>query len=584
MANVKTIIAAHLSQRQRNINKQVERADLLDEDRLLCNIIRVSGNINVPSRPAFVWCQEYSPSDDTSPFHAFNDKVQAREGLTVWVGPGLGGRREVLDWNNATIVNTADYAAQKYLPLHGSDHAWPDFKPGPDVLNVYPRSLTMLRAYPGEGGALTVSVASLRYIKDGALVTFPGVNSFDISASQPASGLARFVGLYLDWDDNTIKSVAGATTSDSPAITPDSPSFPSSAILSVMVRLDGDQTTVSEVDFVDARQVLSFTGPGAVQVSKIWESDFGAVALETDADGNVTINGSRTLTVPTDIIHAGDTDTKIGFTTDQVVVQAGGAAALTATATDVALVGTLTVPSDIIHSSDPDTKISFTDDKVSIAAGGLTLLELIETTQNLVNIGNATDTDINLNDGQLFLRGSNGILGVGTTNPNSNSTMEILTGAANNVVFITQSGAGNFFAGVRIVTDDSGVNFAAYDDGYTDVSEYAGKAGFQGAGGAVFASSIDATGVFEIYTGGRTASKKHFFLDQNGNLQIGPSSGSPSMRLELQAGAMEIEEMTAPGGGAVNSARLYAVDNGAGKTQLVVIFNTGAAQVLATQP
>jgi len=274
MATVKQIVSAQLSQRQRQINQQAERAMLFDPDRLLCNIIRVDSNIDVPARPGFIWCQEYSPLDDTSPFHAFNDKVQAREGLTVWIGKGLGGQREVLTWNNGTIVNTADYAAQKYLPTHHSDHEWPDFKPGPDVVNVYPRSLSMLRTYPGEAGALTVSASPLRYIKGNALVVFPGKNSLDISASQPASGLARFVGIYLDPDDNTLKSINGATTGDSPAITPDSPAFPESAILSANVRLNGDQTVFSEVDMVDVRQILDASGAiDGVRVSKLVSPD-----------------------------------------------------------------------------------------------------------------------------------------------------------------------------------------------------------------------------------------------------------------------------------------------------------------------
>ena len=42
-------------------------------------------------------------------------------------------------------------------------------------------------------------------------------------------------------------------------------------------------------------------------------------------------------------------------------------------------------------------------------------------------------------------------------------------------------------------------------------------------------------------------------------------------------------EVTAPTG-AASTAKLYAEDNGAGKTRLVVIFGSGAAQVLATEP
>ena len=44
---------------------------------------------------------------------------------------------------------------------------------------------------------------------------------------------------------------------------------------------------------------------------------------------------------------------------------------------------------------------------------------------------------------------------------------------------------------------------------------------------------------------------------------------------------VEISDADAP---AANGARLYARDNGAGKTQLVVRFATGAIQVIATEP
>ena len=47
---------------------------------------------------------------------------------------------------------------------------------------------------------------------------------------------------------------------------------------------------------------------------------------------------------------------------------------------------------------------------------------------------------------------------------------------------------------------------------------------------------------------------------------------------------LEFLEQTAPAAGAANTARIYAVDDGAGKTKLCVIFNTGAAQCFATQP
>ena len=49
-------------------------------------------------------------------------------------------------------------------------------------------------------------------------------------------------------------------------------------------------------------------------------------------------------------------------------------------------------------------------------------------------------------------------------------------------------------------------------------------------------------------------------------------------------GALDFTEMTAPAAGATNHARLYAEDNGSGKTRLMVIFPTGAAVQLAIEP
>jgi len=45
-----------------------------------------------------------------------------------------------------------------------------------------------------------------------------------------------------------------------------------------------------------------------------------------------------------------------------------------------------------------------------------------------------------------------------------------------------------------------------------------------------------------------------------------------------------VEQASSPAAGAANSARIYAKDNGSGKTQLIVRFASGAEQVLATEP
>ena len=50
------------------------------------------------------------------------------------------------------------------------------------------------------------------------------------------------------------------------------------------------------------------------------------------------------------------------------------------------------------------------------------------------------------------------------------------------------------------------------------------------------------------------------------------------------SGHMQMTEITAPSAGAANTVRLYAQDNGAGKTQLMALFASGAAQQVAIEP
>lgn len=52
----------------------------------------------------------------------------------------------------------------------------------------------------------------------------------------------------------------------------------------------------------------------------------------------------------------------------------------------------------------------------------------------------------------------------------------------------------------------------------------------------------------------------------------------------LNAGYIELSEITAPANADANKGRLYLEDNGAGKTRLVIIFPSGAGQVIATEP
>lgn len=64
--------------------------------------------------------------------------------------------------------------------------------------------------------------------------------------------------------------------------------------------------------------------------------------------------------------------------------------------------------------------------------------------------------------------------------------------------------------------------------------------------------------------------------------KIGISTTSPATRLDIDAGALTMKEMTAPTGVA-DKAMLYTKDNGSGKTQLCVKLGNDVEIVLATQ-
>ena len=60
---------------------------------------------------------------------------------------------------------------------------------------------------------------------------------------------------------------------------------------------------------------------------------------------------------------------------------------------------------------------------------------------------------------------------------------------------------------------------------------------------------------------------------------------APAGTSQIEVGnGVQFTEMTAPSAPAANKVILFAQDNGAGKTQLMALFASGAAQVLATEP
>ena len=286
-----------------------------------------------------------------------------------------------------------------------------------------------------------------------------------------------------------------------------------------------DEVLCHEYAGLSAWRVFSMggneSGAGQVRVNKVWAEDFTSESLVTDASDNVTIN-----------------------------------------------TGTLTLPSDIIHLSDIDTKISFDTDDIEFTAGGLSMLKLTEAGQDLITLGPGSgDVDIDFN-GDMFLQGSDGNFGIATASPLGLFQIGDAfifetdgTGAATNVN-LTRNAWKDGATWRRMVADN---------DALLMQMDSAGN--FSIAGNTDGGTAIDSAITFA----GR-------FIIEGGTGKIGINGVfPPSTELDIGPGAIEFDEMTAPGAGAANTARLFARDNGASKTQLCVQFATGGVIVLATE-
>ena len=71
-----------------------------------------------------------------------------------------------------------------------------------------------------------------------------------------------------------------------------------------------------------------------------------------------------------------------------------------------------------------------------------------------------------------------------------------------------------------------------------------------------------------------------------GSFTIGRSPGVMILSSEnqLSGATFEMREQTAPAAPAADRVRIYAEDNGSGKTRLMALFATGAAQQIAIEP
>ena len=112
----------------------------------------------------------------------------------------------------------------------------------------------------------------------------------------------------------------------------------------------------------------------------------------------------------------------------------------------------------------------------------------------------------------------------------------------------------------------------------------------EGGGAAAITLTINGNGVFKASAVGMVLNEK--VLGFNDSFGAGPDVAFARVASTIVSltngstggGALQFTEMSAPSAGASDTARLFCRDNGSGKSQLCVIFATGAIQVIATEP
>ena len=228
----------------------------------------------VDGRPGYKWVREYGLGGGV--FQVPGMTVPSQPELPVLLGynPKQPWRRMILDVDWSSLLDMPDYTGETFLADHADTHEWPDGVFGSDVVNVYPRALTQLRTYPGSAG-LTVTVAPHRYVYESAMVEFEGHADIDLTPYQPASGRAVRLLVSLDMIGVGIAITAGTEVADVSTIVPQPPTFPSNAIWSALIRLDGAAVSIVEADILDIRTIvagdvaasIAASAPGQVLIS-----------------------------------------------------------------------------------------------------------------------------------------------------------------------------------------------------------------------------------------------------------------------------------------------------------------------------
>lgn len=237
----------------------------------------------------------------------------------------------------------------------------------------------------------------------------------------------------------------------------------------------------------------------------------------------------------------------------------------------IALIGTEGLP---VQTPSVSTAQHVTVDRLDTGRDGGRVIE-----GDIAPSGNLTlDSTADATKGNVILNGTGGNVGIGLTTPEA--LLHTKDGGVNTVLIERDTGgsigfvrsdtsitSSNTMGSIRFLGDDpiadqEGGIVLIQADGEWDTNDFPTR----------FTWHSDTAGT-------RT---EHFRIDSSGNVGIGTTS--PDSRLDIADGALTFSEMTAPSAPAANGCVLFLEDNGAGKTRLMALFNTGPAQEVSIQP
>ncbi len=587
-----------------------KKADRLEP--LYGELTTVNGVVDVEGRDSYDWFKQQGSSH---PVQILNRKVSSTNGLPVVVGNRPPNTTvEVLEVDISLIADQTLSLGPKSIVAHASEH----LPGGADLVWVDPRQLAEFAVFPATG--LAISVASGYYNFGNQTIRFPGVSSIDISGSQPAATDHIAVGIYLDIVTNAIATIDGAAVLIGARLA--LPTWPAGSFPLAIIDLDGTQTTISFTDdIISTKGTLSDT---------VWKrSTVSAGDIYYD-DGDVGIG----TTSPDMQLHIVQDGTGLGAAPawsaniDAMVIEAK-------LAQNVAL--QILTPNDKIGNlafSDTDVRnkgvvsYSHADDSMRLITNGAEVVRV----DSAGDVGIGTTTPLqNLELARSAANVVSSIASYSITNTHS-GVLLLQKSASATMGTLAETADGERLGDIRFAGVDTGGNS---ENSIFIRGVQVGVAGTRVSGELQFYTSTDntsaATQKMVIANDGNVGigttspdSKLHLVdgpsgdqlrftrgtgiirLLQSNNVDdlflynndlsnlvmfwegstgsVGIKTSTPDTRLDIAAGALSMAEMTAPGSGAVNTVRIYAEDNGAGKTRLMAIFNTGAAQQVAIQP